>query len=292
MGIMEEKSLKYKLLALDIDGTLLNSKHKITKNVNKALNKAKEKGTVVTLATGRFYGSALRVAKNAGVNAPIIANDGAQIQNVYTGDLIYFKPVELEIAQEIIRIIGRYPLELQVFTKDLRIYAGKGFRLKKFKNALMRRYLSVAGCYNYIRDFVFAPVINAGNLENVLKIMEEPPAKLVVNGTAETMQEFKNILVKEFSGEISMTTAIENYIDILAYGVSKAHGLEILSEHLGISRENIIAAGDNYNDIEMLEYAGLGVAMGNAPDIVKDKADMITDSNDNDGLVKVIDKYI
>ena len=156
----------------------------------------------------------------------------------------------------------------------------------------MRRYLSAAGCYNYIRDFVFAPVINAGNLENVLKIMEEPPAKLVVNGTAETMQEFKNILVKEFSGEISMTTAIENYIDILAYGVSKAHGLEILSEHLGISRENIIAAGDNYNDIEMLEYAGLGVAMGNAPDIVKDKADMITDSNDNDGLVKVIDKYI
>ena len=130
MGIMEEKSLKYKLLALDIDGTLLNSKHKITKNVNKALNKAKEKGTVVTLATGRFYGSALRVAKNAGVNAPIIANDGAQIQNVYTGDLIYFKPVELEIAQEIIRIIGRYPLELQVFTKDWRIYAGKGFRLK------------------------------------------------------------------------------------------------------------------------------------------------------------------
>ena len=88
--------------------------------------------------------------------------------------MIYIKPVELEIAQEIIRIIGRYPLELQVFTKDLRIYAGKGFRLKKFKNALMRRYLSAAGCYNYIRDFVFAPVINAGNLENLLKIMEEP----------------------------------------------------------------------------------------------------------------------
>jgi Cof subfamily protein (haloacid dehalogenase superfamily) len=284
--------LEYKLLALDIDGTLLSSKHKIPKNVNKALNEAREKGAVVTLATGRFYGSALRVAKNAGVNAPIVANDGAQIQNVYTGDLIYFKPVELEIAQEIIRIIRCYPVELQVFTKDLRIYAGKGFRFKKLKNALMRRYLSIGGCYNYIRDFVFAPVVSAGSVENILNKMKEPPAKLVVNGEADIMTEFRYELDKQFSGLISMTTAIENYIDILAYGVSKAHGLEILSEYLGISRKNIIAAGDNYNDIEMLEYAGLGVAMGNAPDIVKDKADIIADSNDNDGLVKIINRYL
>lgn len=282
----------YRLLALDIDGTLLCSKHKITRNVNRAIDKAKENGIIVTLATGRFYGSAHRIARNAGVNAPIIANDGAQIQDVYNGDLIYFKPVELEIAQDVMKLIKNYPVELQVFTKDLIIYAGKGFRIKRLKRALKRGHLSIGGCYNYIRDFVFPPVVNAGSVENILNTLKEPPAKLVVNGEPEVMEEFEKELNERFSKEVAMTTAIRNYIDILAHDVSKAHGLEILLKHLGISRENIIAAGDNYNDIEMIKYAGLGVAMGNAEDIVKDKADIITASNDDDGVVNIIENYL
>lgn len=284
--------MDFKLLAVDIDGTLVSSQYTLTKSVKRALAEIKNKGVFLTLATGRFYGSASAIAKEVGINVPMIANDGAQIQDVYTGELIHFRPLDIEIAREIVKVLGDYPLELQVFLKNCKIFGGRNYRMVQLKKFLRRRrILNFRGVYNYLRDFAAGPVISAGSNIGVLKYITEPPVKLVLSGKSEVMEEFRQVLEERFSGMVSTTSAIKNYMDILAPGVSKAYGLEILTRYLDISRNQIVAVGDNYNDLEMIEYAGLGVAMGNAPDAVKEKADFITDSNDNDGLVKVISVF-
>ena len=145
-----------------------------------------------------------------------------------------------------------------------------------------------------MRDFVFIPVKNTGNIEQIIAALDEAPAKVVVYGNerSEELKDFTNEIAIKYGDNISITSAIENCIDVLNGGISKAKGLSILSDNLGVKREEIITVGDNINDMEMIEYAGLGVAMGNAPDQVKDKADYVTASNNDDGLAKFLEKLL
>jgi hypothetical protein len=148
------------------------------------------------------------------------------------------------------------------------------------------------GCYNYLRDFVFVPVKNAGNLTGAVEIMKEPPAKIVIYADPDELDIFKKEITEKFGDSIFLTTAIKNTVDILNGEVSKARGLAVLAESLGIKREEIIAIGDNINDVLMLEYAGLGVAMGNAQEMVKSRADYVTAGNDEDGIALFVEKLL
>jgi Cof subfamily protein (haloacid dehalogenase superfamily) len=284
--------MKYKLIAMDIDGTLLNSLVILPSEVKKALNFAKRAGMYITLATGRLYRSAYYLAREVGVNTPLVANDGAQIQDVYSAETVYYKPMPIAVAQKAIRILKGRPLEFQVFLKDKKIYAGKNFRLAQIKKYFRRRKFTVRGFYNYYRDFISGPLILAGNLDGVLDILNEDPVKLVIYGPSEPMAEFRSDLIAELGNNIKITSAIPNYIDVLAPGVSKAHGLKILGEHLGVRAEEIIAIGDGFNDMEMINYAGLGVVMGNAPQELKDMADYVTLTNDQNGIAQVVKMFI
>ncbi|TYP53781.1 Cof-type HAD-IIB family hydrolase [Thermosediminibacter litoriperuensis] len=279
-------SAPYKLIALDIDGTLITSRYTLTRRTRKALKKAMDNGMLVTLATGRLFRSACCLARCIPVNVPIVSNDGALIRDVFSGETIFFRPVPQDLAEAILTAAGCYPsFEVQVFLKDRKLFAGADYRMMQFKRFLRfsRRY-SLIGCYNYLRDFVFVPVENAGSIDEVKRRLTEPPAKIVIYGDPGELEAFKKELKDVLGERIYITSAIKNCIDILDGGVSKARGLSVLAEHLGIKREEIIAIGDNMNDLEMLEYAGLGVAMGNAPDAVKQKADFVTARNDEDGI--------
>lgn len=284
----------FKLIALDIDGTLITSHYTITRRTKKALRAAMDSGIKVTIATGRFYHSARHIARSIGINAPLVCNDGALIKDIYTGKVTFYKPLPLEIARSILRIASKYrSLNVQVFMEDCKIYAGKGYRSSQFRRFLrFTSKYSVEGCYNYLRDFVFVPVKDAGDLAGAERLMKQPPAKIVVYADAEELDKFKKEIAEKFGNNVFLTTAIKNTVDILNGRVSKARGLAVLAESLGIKREEIIAIGDNINDMLMLEYAGLGVAMGNAQEMVKNRADYVTAGNDEDGIALFVEKLL
>ena len=133
-----------------------------------------------------------------------------------------------------------------------------------------------------------------GTIHKIIDVIKEPPAKVVIYGSENTneLKDYKEKVLQKFGDSISITSGIPNCIDILDGGISKAKGISIISEELDIPREEVIAVGDNINDIEMIEYAGLGVAMGNAPEKVKDKADYVTTSNNDDGLARFLENLL
>ncbi|MCG0274866.1 MAG: Cof-type HAD-IIB family hydrolase [Thermosediminibacteraceae bacterium] len=284
----------YKMLALDVDGTLISSSYTVSRRTRQALRKAMDMGMIVTLATGRFFGSAKYLARSIPVNAPIVSNDGALIKDVYSGRTLFFKPLPLELAKDILKTASRYlSFEVQVFLKDRKIFSGSDYHWVQIKRyfSFSKRY-SLQGAYNYLRDFVFLPVENAGSIEELGRLLKEPPAKIVVSGEPGEVEAFKGELLENLGDRIYITSAIKNCIDVLEGSVSKARGLEVLAQHLGIKREEIIAVGDNLNDIEMLQYAGLGVAMGNAPEMVKERADFVTAGNDEDGVAFLVESIL
>ncbi|HHV82351.1 MAG TPA: HAD family phosphatase [Tepidanaerobacter syntrophicus] len=286
---------KFKLAALDIDGTLINSHHIITSRTKNAIKKAKDAGIKVTISTGRHYRSALSRAKEINIDAPLICSDGALIKDFSTNSAIYHS-LSKEIAADIMKTASQYDdFKIQIFTEERKINIGSSYRSKYFKRFLREPLKhSPIGYFNLMRDFAFIPVTNVKNVDEAIKAMEEEPLKVVVYGNErqEDLKLFIEEITKKYKDEISITSAIDNCIDILRGGVSKAKGLAVVSEKLGLNREEIIAVGDNINDIKMIEYAGLGVAMGNAPERVKSKADYVTADNDSEGLAIFFEKLL
>lgn len=285
----------FKLIALDVDGTLINSDHIVTPRTLRAIKKAKDLGIKVTIATGRHFPSVIRLARKIQINAPLICGDGAIIRDIYSNDTM-FHLLPQEIAVDILRMTQNYKnFTVQVFIKNGKIYAGQSYRgnyLKNFLRAPLKH--SLKGYFNLLRDFVFIPVQNTGNTQGAIDALNESPAKVVVYGNErpEDLKDFINKVLDKYGDSITITSSIKNCIDILKGGISKAKGLIILTEKLGIRRDEIITVGDNFNDLEMIKYAGLGVAMGNAPEQVKNKADYVTDTNDNEGLAKFLENLI
>lgn len=284
----------YKMIALDIDGTLLSSGYIISRRTRQALRKAMEAGMIVTLATGRFWGSALRIARSIPVNAPVVSNDGALIKDVYTGEELYSRPLPLELARHTLEKAQKYPsLQVKIFLKDIILFVGPSYKKAQLGRIFhFARKFTLPGFINYVRDFVLVPAESVGNLKRALSLLKEAPTKLLVSGEPEEVEAFSRELSGELGEKIHITTSVKNSIDILEGSVSKAKGLEVLSGLLGIKREEIIAVGDNFNDLEMIKFAGLGVAMGNAPEAVKQRADFVTARNDEDGVALLVEKVL
>lgn len=285
----------FKLIALDVDGTLITSHHIVTLRTLRAIKKVKDLGIKVTIATGRHYPSVIRLARKIRIDAPLICGDGAIIRDIYSNETIYHL-LPKEIAADIMSMTQNYKnFSVQVFIKNGKIYSGRSYRENYFRKILLvpLKY-SLRGYLNLLRDFAFIPVKNVVHTQGAIAALKESPVKVVIYGNErpEDLKDFIKKISAKYGEKISITSSIPNCIDILKGGISKAKGLIILTERLGIRRDQIITVGDNFNDLEMIKYAGLGVAMGNAPEQVKNKADYVTDTNDNEGLAKFLEKLI
>lgn len=291
---LKNSNNKYKLITLDIDGTLLTNDYIISDYTKDVLKMAKDQGILITVATGRFYLSAIRIAKEIGINAPMVCNDGALIKDIYSDKTVFIKPLSIEISQEILDIITKYDtIKVQIFMENYRIFIGNHFKKMQFETFMRSlKQKPLDSCINYYRDFLSPSSIDIKDISAAKNMMKRPPVKIVVCGDKHEIRELKIELRKKFGNDVFLTTAVKNWIDIIHGDVSKAKGVAILAEKLGIKREETIAIGDNINDIPMLTYAGLGIAMGNASDIVKKAADMVTLSNDCDGAAKAIEEIL
>lgn len=293
--VLEGRNRDFKLLVLDIDGTIITNDRRLTRRTIEAIQRVKAAGIKVTVATGRQHPSAVHIARAIGINAPLISSDGSMIQDLSTGETEIY-PLDKEKAKRAVKMAEKYKgFRVEVFFEKTRYHAGEGYKrrlLKKYLTPPLRH--SILGTLYYIRDFVCVPVEDKGDIDRTIAAIQEDPLKLAVYGYGppEELVRYRQELSDEFGSEISMTTALTHCVDVLEKGVSKAQGIAVVAEKLGISSEQVITVGDNLNDIEMIQYAGLGVAMGNASQQVKERADYVTATNEEEGLAQFLEKLL
>ncbi|MDN5304061.1 MAG: hypothetical protein PWP46_940 [Fusobacteriaceae bacterium] len=284
--------MKYKLVVSDLDGTLFNDYKFISKQNLKSIKKLKEQNIYFTIATGRNHINASRAAMKTGVNIPIISNDGALIIDISTNEILFKKALPTEISEKIINILTKHDLVFSthlfnntVFNKPI------SFPKSFYKNILnINFFKSIYEISKERKNFIEL------NTDTILKLIENNDVfKFSIFDRTKTQEEFsiaKDEIQNLFSDYVNITMMNKYGFEIIPKGVSKATGIDFLCDYLNIPLDSVIGIGDNHNDLEMIKHVGLGVAMGNAKDYIKHKANIITDSNNNHGVSKIIEKII
>ncbi len=282
-----------KLLALDLDGTLLNSRGKISDENKSAIRKAEEKGVLVTIATGRRFRDALPVALEAEFNAPIITHNGALLKFAQTLETVAFSTIKTETVSEILRV-GKN------FGGDALLSAdphGKGtlfYDTVSDKNIPLKKYLAWANTLH--GDEAESSVHHVEDLSDIIKNLET--VHVSFSGMCEPMRGIEKILQDELKDLVNILATVYPHLDftlldILPPHASKAHGVNELAEIHHLTSENVMCIGDNFNDLEMLEYAGTPVVMGNASPELLERAEFYTTlSNDENGVALAIENFI
>lgn len=271
--------LKYKLLALDLDGTLFSSDMKILPRTRKAIMDAIRDGLIVTLATGRPYTFAKEVAKELAIETPLVTHDGALVAGELEHPLSSHQLSQTTV-QKMVNILLAYPVGFELQHDPLSIVNIRRSFDDSIKNSPYRRLEYLGTRY----------ISNADILAYLQRSNFEPHKVSVYTDSEHRLEEVKEALLTHLAEEIHIMYAGFG-LEIVPKNISKGYGLKVLSTHLGVSPAEIIAIGDNYNDLEMFRFAGLGIAMANAPQEVKVKAKYVTRSNDEDGIAFAIQQF-
>jgi len=253
--------MKYKLICVDMDGTLLNSKKKISERNLNAINEAHNKGVKFVVATGRIFVSANYYGDIIGVKTPIIASNGAYIREKDLDKAIYEEYLNKEECRVILKLLKKYDIMPQFYSTDT-IYT------EEIKHSALI----------YSKANATLPK----NRQVAIRIINEWEKLFEENGK----EEFLNL--KSFE----VVSSMESSFEIMKKGTSKGEAVKKICEYYGIHREEVICMGDNENDISMIKFAGVGVAMGNAEEFVKKQADYVALSNEDDGVAHVIEEFI
>ncbi|MGG7324123.1 Cof-type HAD-IIB family hydrolase [Clostridium baratii] len=275
--------MTYKMVCIDMDGTLLGKRKSISEESKRVIKEVSKKGVKVVVTTGRLYNNAAYYSDLIGASDAVIAGNGAVIKEKSKDEVIYRSKIDTDICKELLLKAKKCGVILHLHTID-RIITNSCISNIIAKIVLPgRKYKSFPIHTETIKNIdSIDKVLNKYNGEVTKCIMFSTSAKK----TIKFKEEIKNIkgIVCYPSGDKS--------IEINKAGVSKGNAVKFLGEYYDIKREEIICIGDNENDISMIEYAGLGIAMGNAIKNLKEKANYITDTNTNDGVRKALEKFV
>ena len=282
-----------KLLALDLDGTLLNSRGKISEENTAAIRKAEEKGVLVTIATGRRFRDAQPVALEIGFNAPIVTHNGALLKFAESLETVEFSLLSDATVREILRV-GKASGGDALVSADPH---GKGTLLYDTvsdENIPLKKYIAWAKTLHGAD--AEESVRHVESLEEVVERTEV--VHISFSGGCAPMLELQQILQAELCDTVNILATIYprldfTLLDILPPDASKGIGVEKLAALNGLTHENVMVCGDNFNDLEMLEFAGTPVVMGNAATELKEREDFYTTlSNDENGVALAIERFI
>ncbi len=260
-----------KLVAIDLDDTLLNKSLTVSPRAAQAIRQAVEQGTVVTVATGRMYQSALPYARQLELDVPLITYNGALIKAVFSGKTFFHQPILPNIAADILALCRENGWHIHSYIND-NLYVAE-------MNEKTQIYVKIAGV---------TPIVMGDKLYD----LKEAPTKMLIVDDPERMGQIADIFHRRFANQVYITSSKPKFLEFTHPQVNKGWAVSFLGEMLGIDRDEIMAVGDSGNDVPMLEYAGLGVAMGNAKPAVKAAADVVTLSSDDDGVAEAIEKYV
>ncbi|MEH2221709.1 Cof-type HAD-IIB family hydrolase [Nostoc sp.] len=267
-----------KLLVLDIDGTIAGHSNTISEAVKQAIVAAQARGIQVAIATGRMYRSALRFHQDIGSTLPLMAYQGAWIQDPNTQKIHRHWVVSREIAHQL----------LDYFEKpELRSLLSVHFYIND--QLYVRELTRETQIYAERSGVIAIPV---GDLRQALT--NEPTKILALSDDTDVIDKLLGNLRRQYTpAELYLTTSVATFFEATNASVNKGTAVRYLAEELlGLELANVMAIGDNFNDVEMLEYAGLGVAMGNAPAGVQAIAKWVAPSVEQDGAAVAIEKFL
>lgn len=274
------QKVQYKMLVTDMDYTLLNKEKQVSERNKNALKAAMDKGVHVIVATGRIYTSALYYAKLLGISTPIIASNGAIIREEHTDKTMYQCLLQDDAIKEMIRLTREQGLFCHLFSRDT-IYTEKITNVS-YRYTEWNKYMAV-------EDQVKIKLLDS--FEDMTPDEKKEIFKaVVVDSDDSKLQYIREEVLK--SGLVTVSRSLSDNIEVMNKEVSKGNAVAKLAEIYQIDPSEIITIGDNENDISMIEYAGLGVAMGNAEQCLKDKANYVTADYMEDGVGQVVEKFI
>jgi len=261
----------YRLLAIDLDGTLLTPQKLITPRTHNLLCQVSKAGVAIVIATGQTAQVLRHVCAELPLAAPQIIENGAIVLDIRSGTLLHEKLIPREYILPVLERLRSLDLYRAYHTHE-RVYVDRDTPRA--------------------RHWYRPPVPPVVEMEDVASLYPKICIKIAGIGEAETLRDRRRELERIFAGKLYVTQSSFDIVEFLHPAVSKGHALEIIAADLGIAAEEVVAIGDNHNDIGMMRFAGLGVAMGNADEEVKAAADYVTLSNAEEGVVAVIEGLI
>lgn len=267
--------MNYRMIVLDLDGTLTNSKKQITPHTRQTLIRAQQQGVKVVLASGRpTYGIApiadqLELAAYGGY---ILAYNG--------GEIIDWKDRGVLHAQV---------LDPEVIPYMYRCAKENGFAIVTYRDNYV---ITETPDDEYVQKEAILNVMQTLKVDNFLEAIDFPVPKCLIVGEAERLLRLEKVMYEDLKQTNEVYRSEPYFLELVPKGIDKARSLAVLLNKVGIRREEVIACGDGFNDLSMIRFAGLGVAMQNAQPVVREAADFITLSNDEDGVAHVLERFV
>ena len=263
--------MKYKLIVLDLDGTLTNSKKEITPRNRETLIRMQEQGIRLVLASGRPTYGIVPLANELRMNEFILSYNGGEIINWETQEMVYENVLPNEVVPVLYECARTH--QLSILTYDgAEIITENSQDPYVLKEAFLNK-MAVRETNDFLTDITL------------------PVAKCLIVGDADKLIPLEAELCLRLQGRINVFRSEPYFLELVPQGIDKALSLAVLLKEIGVAREEVIAIGDGYNDLSMIRFAGLGIAMGNAQEPVKKAADYITLSNEEDGVAEAINKF-
>lgn len=271
-----ELTSKYKLLALDLDGTLTRNDKTISTQTLKTLIRAQEQGMRIVLVSGRPTCGVVSLAEQLQLqrfDGYIISFNGGQIFSCGEGRKVYSQMLPKEEIPYLYECSKNHP-DLTIMT-----YCGD-------------EIVTEVAEYPYVMRAAYINKVPIRQVPNFLEEITYELPKCQIVGEPELLEPLEKKMQAEVKGRLEVFRSEPFFLEIAPPGIDKAKSLEILLSMLGMTREELVACGDGFNDITMIKYAGMGVAMRNGQQIVKDNADYITErTNEEDGVIEVVEKF-
>lgn len=261
-----------KLVAIDIDGTLVDNDRNISPRNKEAIRNLRDNGVEVTLATGRMFDSAKIYADELGLNLPLVTYQGALVKVSATGEILYERYVDAPLAQKVVALA-----------------ADKGFRAWFY----LDDHVLVDKITPKTREYAAKYHVPIREVASLADCAHLSPLKLIVaDYNEEALTRFEVESKEAFGSSLHIARSLAQYLEFGHPEATKADGIDAVVRYLGINPQEVMAIGDSWNDLEMLEYAGLAVVMGNARDDIKAKADYITLSNEDHGVAAALEELL
>lgn len=260
-----------KLLITDIDGTVVDDNRNYTPTIKNHFSELSKKGIKVVLATGRMFNGADGVRRELGLNTPVVCYQGAMVRS--GNNILYQCSVPIQIAKEIIKISREKGFHLNLYNNDSLI-------VEDDNKEIMNEYVyGRHTTYNAVKSF------DEIELQNVSKL-------LAIIYKEDELFALRDEMQEKFKGVLAVVRSHKYYLEFTHINATKGSALNFLKEYWNIKTENVMAAGDQDNDYEMLQNAGLKIAMGNGSEKLKQIADYICPTIEEDGLSRAIERYI
>jgi len=261
--------MKYKLAAIDLDDTLLDSEKKIPTSTIRVIQELSDKGLIIIIATGRNYTGAIMYRDKLGLSTPMINCSGSVVVDS-SNDELFSLPIKYSDAREVLIFAKEKNLHVQIESSD-QYYFEK-------HNKYTEQY---AFFYGY-KGIEIPDLVNRNDIEAL---------KVLILSEPNIIDKIKSEAIKKFYG-LKVLQSLPSFLEFNDPRSSKGMALKFLSSYYSVKKEEIIAFGDSELDISMMEHAGFFVAMGNASDAIKTSADYVTDCNDNEGVAKALEELL